>query len=409
MKFIFLFFLGSSWFNAHSQSFEIPREEYSFDDIIEWKGVGAMLVNRDPSGLKRKINLTLISTLQSSTWNQSFNPKGKDAFYIASENSRYVYFLDNLELIEGKYFFSQLSAAGSVKSSSTLLIPLFKKLGDFDFSEMKLIDVVTTDKALVHLFRYHHTKGKKFIEIAIFMTHHNLISYGVILGETSADVAKDESLNFWQFVGSTGDQIYFATRENQTKEQGWRVKEFNSKSELKSSQFIPNFEVSFEEFEHQSFGTCGKNYMGEKKEFERNLLTQINGNFYLTGIVSGDGKRTLKTFVFNSSKWHEFATHSLALDAKSKSKTHMGVYPLNEGLAVKLEQESVSNVLLMPFEKSQEIIVTPATEKLIFNPSRLLVQERKSDFVISLPERIVYFERAQLNNKGPVKFDILKK
>lgn len=409
MKTIFLFLLLFIDAGSHCQSFEIPKEEYSFYDIIEWKGFGGILLNRDPSGLKRKINMTLISNLQTSTWNQSFNPKGTNAFYISSDNARYVYFLDNLELESGKFFFSQLSSAGSVKSSSAVLSPIFKNLGDFDLSEMKLIDVVTTDKALVHIFRYHNTKEKKYTEIAIFMTHHNLISYAAIIGDTHEDALKDEYTCHWKYLGFTGDKIFFATRERQTKQTGWAVKEYTSKAELKETTFITDPEMTFEAIENKGFGTTGQHYLNGKNDIETSVLTHYNGKFYISGIVNQSGKRELKSMKWNEGKWETFSSHPLEALVKAKNGSKIGVYPLNEGLGVKVEQNGTANVVFMPYEKGKEIILTPFTDKITANPSRMIVKERKQDFAVNLPDRTVFFAYSQLNNTGNVKFEFVKR
>lgn len=409
MKFIFFLLLLMISVNVNCQTFEILKEQFPFYDIIEWKGFGGILLNRDPSGLKRKINMTLISNLQTSTWNQSFNPKGEDAFYISSDNARYVYFLDNLELDGGKFAFSQLSSAGSVKSSIATLSSVFKKLGEFDMNEMKLIDIVTTDKALVHIFRYHNTKEKKYTEIGIFMTHHNLISYAAIIGETQEDALKDDYVGHWKYAGFTGDQIFFATHERQTKQKGWAVKEFNSKAELKQSTFIPYSDLTFEPVENKGFGTIGRNYLSGKNDMESSILTHYNSKFYITGIVTQNGKRELKSFKWGEGKWEAFATYSLEALLKSKNTTKIGIYPLNEGLGVKVEQNGSVNVIFMPFEKGKEIIITPFTERVTFNPSRMIVNERKQDFVVNLPDRNVFFSYSQLNNTENVKFEIIKR
>lgn len=409
MKSIFLFFLLFIHLGSRCQSFEIPKEVFPFYDIIEWKGFGGILLNRDPSGLKRKINMTLVSNLQSSTWNQSFNPKGSDAFYISSDNARYIYFLDNLELEGGKYFFSQLSSGGSVKSSSTALFPVFQKLGDFDMNEMKLMDVVTTDKALVHIFRYHNTKEKKYTEIAVFMTHHNLISYASVIGDTQEDALKDEYHGHWKYIGFTGDQIYFASREHQLKQKGWTVKEFNSKAEFKQSTFVIDADMAFEPIENTGFGTTGKNYLNTKNDLEKSILTHYNGKLYISGVANLNGKRELKSLKWNEGKWEVFSSHSLEVLAKAKNITKIGVYPLNEGLGIKVEQNGTTKIVFMPYEKGKEIIVTPFSNKITSNPSRMIVKERKEDFVVNLPDRNVFFTYNQLNNTGNVKFEFIKR
>ncbi len=394
---------------GNCQSFEIPKEVYPFYDVIEWKGFGAILMNRDPAGLKRKINMTLVSTLQTSTWNQSFSAQGKDVYYISSENARYVYFIDNLELIDGKYFFSQLSSAGSVKSSFSTLSTVFKKLGDFDFNEMKLMDVVTTDKALVHIFRYHNAKERKYTEIAVFMTHHNLINYVTIIGDTPEDALKDDYFGHWKYVGFNGEQIYFANREKQTKQKGWAIKEFNSKAELKQSTFLPDAELPFESVENKGFGTIGKNFLSTKNDIESSVLSSINGKFYITGIVTQNGKRELKSFKWGEGKWEPFSSYAIEITGKAKGQVKLGVYPLNEGLGVKWEQGTNGSIVFMPFEKSKQTVVTPISDKVTFNPSRMIIADHPSELAVDLPDRRLYFNYKQLNNTGSVKFEFIKK
>jgi hypothetical protein len=97
MKITTLFFLVILGFSNHAQQFTLPAEEYPFFDIVEWKGTGSLLLNRDPSGLKKKINVTMVGENATSTWQESFNPNTDAYYFISSENARYVYFLDQLE------------------------------------------------------------------------------------------------------------------------------------------------------------------------------------------------------------------------------------------------------------------------------------------------------------------------
>src|SRR5574343_306608 len=104
---LFSLILGISSF---AQQFEMPAEQYPFYSILEWKGMGAMLMSKDPLGNSKKINLTLAGNATTSIWQQGFNPDDQDFYYIASENARYVYFMDNLQLKEGKTIFHQLNS-----------------------------------------------------------------------------------------------------------------------------------------------------------------------------------------------------------------------------------------------------------------------------------------------------------
>jgi hypothetical protein len=238
---------------------DIPAESFPFYDLVEWKGNGAFLMNRDQSWKSMKVYLTFVGKQSTSTlmWKESFNPVTKTSYLISGENARYIYFLDNLTMIDGKYAYSQINTAGTVKSSATDLFYAVKKLFPMTQEDLTLIDIVNTDKALIHVFRYHNKKEKKYIDIAASMTHHNLTVYTGIIGETSELAIKDKLTNGWFFVGSTNEQIYFATRDNQKKKDGFTIKEFNTRVESKISLFLPDLDGKFDLIENVGFGTDG--------------------------------------------------------------------------------------------------------------------------------------------------------
>lgn len=243
-------FIGIS---LSAQQIEIPSEQYPFYSVIEWKGMGAMLLNRDPSLNTKKVNLTLVGNNPTSIWMQSFNPNGKDFYYISSENARYVYFLDNLKPDMGKIYLHQLNSAGNVKSTSVILSSAIKKLGTYDLSEMELIDVVTTDKALVHIFRYHDVKEKKYIEMATFVTHHNLLVYASIIGEVSEISLKEGNYGYWKYIGFADEQILFAARDYQSRNSGWSVKKFTPKAVMSEAVFIHGSTDNFDKVQNTGF------------------------------------------------------------------------------------------------------------------------------------------------------------
>lgn len=408
MKNILLILFICHFSCAISQLYEVKKESYPFYNVIEWKGTGGILFNRDPSGVNKKIYMTLVNDFQKSIWKQSFNPGVKDPFFITSENARYSYFIDNLELKENKYVFNQINQTGILKPSISNLLSFFKKLGDFNLSEMKLIDVVTTDKALIHHFRYHDTKDKKYVDIGVFMTHHNLLLYSNIIGETTESSLKEGINDHWKYIGSTDDKIFFAIRDNLSKGKGWNVKEMNSKAELIQTTIIIDAPLIFEPIEFKDFSNTGRNYLNAKGETQKNILKHFNGLFYLTGITIQEGKREITTLKINLGKWEKITSYPLEMK-KGKEIVKLGVNTLNEGLGVKIEQEAIANIIFIPFDRSKEIIVTPFTKAITFNPSRIMIKEHKEEFVYTLPMMNGYFDYKQLVNVGNVKFEVVKK
>ena len=78
---------------------------------------------------------------------------------------------------------------------------------------------------------------------------------------------------------------------------------------------------------------------------------------------------------------------------------------LNEGLAIKLENTIQPVVKLIPFDKTMEVISTNYLPQLLFNPSRFIFDENKSDFIFKLQNRVYTFNLDQLNKTGNVKFE----
>ena len=100
MKALFLFnFLLLLGFHSSCQTFDILPIEYPLYSIVELKGYGAMVMGESPTGNTHKINLSLVSNSNSITWSQSLNSKGAETFLSGSDESRFWYLMDNLELI----------------------------------------------------------------------------------------------------------------------------------------------------------------------------------------------------------------------------------------------------------------------------------------------------------------------
>ena len=391
-------------FSTFGQQFEIPAEEYPFYSIIEWKGMGSMLLNRDPSGNAKKVNLTLVSDKTTRIWQQSFNPNGKDFYYISSENARYVYFLDNLNLDNGKVSLHQLNSAGNIKSSTILLGSAIKKLGAYDLTKLELMDIVTTDKALVHIFRYHDEKEKKYTEIATFMTHHNMLVYASIIGEVSELSFKEGNYGQWKYCGFTADQIYFSARDYQNKQKGWTVKNFTSKGVLAETRFIKNTEDKFETIEHVGIGSNGKTILNSASDIESANIIYHTNQFYLVGVLSDGTTKSIKLKQLIAGEWLETNTSNIALEP-SKKALQFGFFTVNEGIVFKLG----SSTNFLPFDKSKKQINTNFSTRFNTNPSRILVEEKKEFFTVSLPDGNLFFDLNQLNKSGDVKFEYIKK
>lgn len=381
----------------------IEKTAYPYYDVFEWKGMGAILMSKDPSGNNRQINLTLVGSADKSIWDQRFTPKNEDFYFISSENARYVYFIHNLNPENGKIYFDQLNSAGNVKNTSAILTTAIKKLGDIDVNALELRNVVVTDKALVHQFRYHDKKEKTYTEIATFMTHHNMLVYATILGTTTEEALKNKSANHWRYVGFSGDKICFAGMGQFEKSSGWSVRTYSSKGELQESTFLKKGDLSLHAVQNDGFGTTGSYYLKTETDTQEGLLTYHNEHFYLSGVQSQNGGSQLVLYVNEEGKWKKLNETQVESTISSKG-VRLGVYPLNEGIGYHAKTSADDLTFALKYDGSKPI-VNPFTEKTVFNPSRVLIADRKELFAVTLPEGILFFNLDQLKKDGDVQFE----
>jgi len=365
-------------------------------------------MSRDPLGNTKQITLTLVTDTKTSVWDQKFNPKSEEFYYIASENARYVYFLDNLNLEDGKVYFSQLNSAGNIKSTSVAVGAAVKKIKNIDYNDLELINVVVTDKALVHHFRYEDKSTKSVVEFATFITHHNFLCYAVELATIPKANFKDENIGSWDYIGFTGDEIFFAARDVIGKKKGWSVKSFSSKGKEMSNMFIDAPDHELISVENIGFGTTGKHYLKTDKMNDRGLLAQINGSIYLLGGKRGTGSATLELFKYEAGEWKLLNQMQLNYFIENKA-LKLGIYPMNEGIGYHLDHNGYNKVSMISFDKKTEVAHNSYTEKTVYNPSAVFNLKEKSEFTVSLPTEIQYFNTEQLGKEGAVTFEFVSR
>ena len=81
-----------------------------------------------------------------------------------------------------------------MKTSKVSLKSALKSVGIVDYTKAEVINIVVTDKALVHHIRYEDKKEKAVKEVATFITHHNLLAYSAELGSIPFDDLKKEDI-----------------------------------------------------------------------------------------------------------------------------------------------------------------------------------------------------------------------
>jgi len=397
--------LTVSAFYSIAQKFTIEKAATPYSNIIEWKGMGGILMNKIVNS--NQIYLTLIGEKDKSIWNQQIAPPNEKYFFISSENARYVYFLRNLNPEAGKIYFDQLNSAGNVKYTNVNMQTVIRNLG-YDILNLELKNVVVTDKALVHHFRYHDKKEKVFVDIATFITHHNMLVYAVELGKSKEDDVKSGKTNTFQYVGFTGDEICFADYSSAANSKAWNAIVFNSKGQEQRRLVLKNKASNHQSFGTVGFGTTGSYYIGAEKDVQNGLVTFHNGNFYFSILNNLTGKNTLELYQLDQENWKLINSHVIH-STLSKKQINIGIYPLNEALSYRISGgDNGEQTVALPLDGSTSITHS-FNDSFIFNPSRSIISDKKEFFAVTLHSGNLFFDKNQLKKEGNVEFEFIKK
>lgn len=407
MKQFILFSILSLFTSLSAQTFTIYKTTQPFYDIIEWKGLGGILMSKDPTNNSNQIYLTLVGDSDKSIWEQQFAPLNGQFYYVSSENARYVYFLRNLNPENGKIYFDQLNSAGNNKNTNVSLVTAIKGLG-YDPYSLELKNVVVTDKALVHHFRYFDKKEKVYTDIATFITHHNMLVYAVELGKTREDELKAGRVNHFQYVGFSGDEICFSDYSTSKLGKGWNIIKFSSKGKELSRVLIMDKTTNHSSFNTTGYGTNGAYYLKSENGNQNGIITYQNNSFYLTALSTTDGKSSIELYKLEEDEWKKINRFTIS-NAIPKNSFSIGIYPLNEAMTYRITNKEVGDKTLALFLDGSTPILNNFTESVIYNPSRMIISDKKELFAVTLPTRNLIFDKNQLKTATNMEFEFIEK
>ncbi len=390
----------------HAQEFVIPAEGVPFYEVLEWKGQGAILMSRDPSYNLKQVHMTLVAEDGKSVWNEDFNPSGKEYFYISEDGGRYVYFLEHLELKTGKINFHQLNIAGNVKGNTVSFVAALKKIGDFPPDDLVLLDIVTSEKALIYLFTHTDKNTKKKSTIAITMTHNNFLVYATLVAQTMASSTKVEDQVSWYMAGETGESIVYAARTHAGKDAGWLIKQFSPKGDLQKEFSLKGSGTNFLEHERVGFGTRGSALLNRVEPIEKGTLMVSNGTYYVGGVESSGSGTNLVTYTWKDDTWTKIAS-SPVKGYVAKKGLQVGYYPMLEGIGW-FVKTTVAEGHFHSYSDATGIVSGMVSQQTN-NPSRLLTAEFTGKFVAALPTKWLVFALKQLPTPGSVSFEYVAK
>ncbi|MNJ83397.1 hypothetical protein D3C87_08150 [compost metagenome] len=386
-----------------AQNFEIPGLKQPFYDIIEWKGIGSIVLSRDLTLTQKQVDLTMVSGDSKSAWQQVYNPMAKETYFISEDGGKYAYFLENLELNDGKVFVHQLSAAGNIKVMNVNFLTQIKRLG-FSPSDLYLTDIITTEKALLWMFR--HRDKEKLTTIAVSMTHHNFNLYAFVVSENVVSSSKIEDQISWYVAGEKGENILFAARLHAGKEAGWRVKEYNPKGVMVSELVLEQKGTNFIAHARVGFGRRGSALLKRSEPNEKGTLIFAKGSYYVGGIEMNGTTANLVSYRMEEKVWKK-SCESVCANFNAKKELEVGCFGMSEGIGWYVNSAKPEG----HFHSftSGTGIVSGTINQATSNPSRLLTAEFPSKFVAELDTKWLIFDTKQLPAKGNITFEYREK
>lgn len=399
---IILFALVS--ISIYAQNFEIPPLKQPYYDIIEWKGIGALALSRDLTLTQKQVDLTMVSGDGKSAWQQVYNPMAKETYFISEDGGKYAYFLENLELKDNKVFVHQLSAAGNIKVMNLNFQSPLKQLGGFSPSDLYLTDIITTEKALLWMFK--HRDKEKLTTIAVSMTHHNFNMYAFVVSENVISSSKIEDQISWYVAGEKGENILFAARLHAGKEAGWKVKEYNPKGVMVSEQVLEQRGTNFIAHARVGFGRRGSALLKRSEPNEKGTLVFANGAYYVGGIEVSGTTANLISYKLNGKEWNKTCTSAYSA-YNPKKDLEVGCFRMDEGIGWYVNSGK-SEGHFHGFNSAIGI-VSGTIDQATSNPSRLLTQEFPSKFVVELNTKWLVFDTKQFPTKNSLTFEYKQK
>lgn len=386
------------------QKSTIEADPFPLYQFIEWKGAGAFLLGRNPNGNENKVFLKILNDQPSTYLKKGFNPNGKSFYFISAENTRHSYFFDDFKMDNGKLSIHQINLTGDVKSVVINLSTSLKNLDRFDPNNLEMVDIVTTNDALVIHFRYKDNKTKSILDIASFITHHNLLIYSVIIGETSELTLKDPSYTCLNYIGFSSGTILFAARDKQDKKSGWSIKTFSPKGEFLQTSFLSDPDKTFENFTQSYTGCRGATYLKSSGNEIPTKLSYQNGQFKLVGIHILPAGKTLSYFHWTDKSWKEIGSFVLPAELSKKSVS-LADFGIQEGMICKV----LTSLIFIPdptMAPQLSQITSTYSEGFINNPSNLLVKSKPLNaFAVYLKKNDILIENSELNKPGTINVE----
>jgi hypothetical protein len=384
-------FLSITSLTVFSQDLTIEMQKFPFSDVIEWPEHGLVLFAKDPSKNTLQQELSYVNQKGELIWQEHYIPMVENPFIIASQESDYIYFLDQINPDEsGKIYYNQMSLSGYIKKGSIYFPPIFRTLNNDNLLDYKLIDVINAHDDLIFHFRQEDKKNKQFIDVLVFYSHVLLKAFPVKIPGVYLTAELDAGTkSLIQYAGSKDGANYFCSAATKTKVKGYDLFTYNDKGELIETSFMDAPKETVSPLQIQSNELNGAYYLRAENPAYIGQLHYYKNAFYLIG---GNEQAGISLWKYTNNT-PGLLLSNISMAHKKSNLYTVGANFLNNQLIV-FTQSDLENKNTV-YSLDTKVVHTSDVSGNAYerNPSRLLFAKNSTNFVLKLNDVVFEFNK----------------
>lgn len=386
---------------------EVTNGKFPFNQMIEWPGKGTLLLGTDPTGRTDEVNFNLFNAAGEVAWNRSIYPKDKNTHLIVSGMSDYIYFVDDLKLVNNSIRYNQVNQSGSIVPTKFDMLAVIRSYRYTTPADLELKDIINTPKALVFYFQL-PVKDKGIIEnFFVTITHHNNRVYHYQGPVSDMSLVKEGKEGPLMFAGADESTICFSRFEYSDKKQNARYYPFSPKAEAISRNTIVMSDFAPISSDVQFVSLNGSYYLEKEK---RNTAEANGRGFYMGGkyfyAVNDSKDRCLKIYGRNDKGEYEVLNKcENSAETSKRYKASLAFIPVKDKVIIVSNINDKSTAYEVSHNEINRIDAGSINSEMIQkNPSSFQLENKSANFVHFINGTPFFFDHTELEKSDKVIF-----
>ncbi len=221
---ISLFFFSLNQLQA--QDVEVKMKKYPATESYSLGGRGLLVYGEDPTKNSNQKEIVLIKEGQVE-WYSQFMPSNYNVIPVFSNESNYVYFVEEGYVKGGNLGYVFIDNSGTSRKGKINISLEMRKVGVKDASKLELEKMYSAKSYFVLLFN--EKSGSEFSYYALFVAHGSQKMYAMKLVQSSYE-AKDKFKSPFEFIGTSREKILLAQRAVEGDFSGFYISEIDPKA-----------------------------------------------------------------------------------------------------------------------------------------------------------------------------------